>query len=162
MTWLQMMFAGRRWRLAAVVVTVLIIWVVMAAPAGANECEDRYEGLAESVERERLAARELGLPSEGFKERCSRLDWLGDVARVEVLAIVIATGFFTLGLGFLGIAWGLESVFGRQTGEARVWAMTTFAGLALACLAGVLVKLVFSTLLGVGDFSATTISPLGG
>ena len=144
---------------------LLAIWLALpgGADAKSNECSARYPWLAEAVEREQ---QEFGKKSayqvEGFKERCSRLDFQNDLRRMELILAMFGAGMFAISIGWLGVAYALEAVAGKQTGEARNWAGKAVVGLIMVSTVGILIRALLGLLFGVTEFSASGTLPLGG
>ena len=144
---------------------LLAVWLALPAGADAksNECSERYPWLAEAVH---LEQHEFGSKSayrvEGFKERCARLDFQNDLRRTEIICAMFGGGLFTISVGWLGVAYALEAVAGKQTGEARNWAGKAVVGLIMVSTVGVLVRALLGLMFGVTEFGANGILPLGG
>ena len=157
--------ATARYPVLLALLALLAAWLALpaAADAKSNECSQRYPWLAEAVE---LEQREFGDKSayqvEGFKERCARLDFQNDLRRTELIFATFGGGLFALSLGWLGIAYALEAVAGKQTGEARNWAGKAVVGVIMVSTVGVLIRALLGLFFGVTEFSATGTLPLGG
>ena len=154
-----------RYRSLLALLALLAMWLALPAGADAksNDCSGRYPWLAEAVEREQLEFhKNPGYKVEGFKERCSRLDFQNDLRRTELIFAAFGGGLFAISLGWLGIAYALEAVAGKQTGEARNWAGKTVVGVIMVSTVGILIRAVLALFFGATEFSATGILPLGG